>query len=473
MPRREHSPDVPLPEDDRPLLPFNLEAEKCVLGAILIDNSQFDVIAPWVDDGFFYRDAHSRIWEAMGVLAEARAAIDLVTLKDELARTGELDVCGGPAYIAALTDGVPHATNVDYYADILKDLKTKRRLVHYARRVINAVRHGEKHSAEILSDADSALLGMSGAHETSRLVTSEQAVNSHFALMDWRVHNKGKLLGIDTGFPQINEQTLGWQRGDLNIVAARPSIGKTALLMNSIVRSARGGARWAVFSLEMKVAQLMDRMLSAESNIPVTRILNGYLTDPDYAHLSAAMSELSALPIYIDDTTRRTVAHMRRTCRRLKMQGGLDGLGIDYIQLMSAAPDQRSENRTRVLDEISRSLKELADELNIAVVALSQLSRKDKNAPDQRPQLTDLRESGGLEQNADTVSFLHRENHKKGGPTEFILDKQRMGPCGTVMLTFDRDITRFDDAPDVPVPEDVPPPPKPRRAPKVPKPPGF
>lgn len=448
--------------DDRPLFPHNDEAERCVLGAILIDNAQFDVAASILDDSAFFHESHSRVWEAMVALADKRKPIDLVQIKDELARSNELANCGGPAYIASLTDGVPRAANVDHYARIVKEMATKRSLSHFARRIIDAVRSSDQAPDDILNNADQALLRLSGQVEDSEEVTMEQAANQHFDRLSWRVEHRGELIGIDTGFQQINEDTLGWQRRDLTIIAARPSMGKTAFAMNSVIASAKNGARWAVFSLEMDRSQLMDRLIAVESGIPLSRILAGYFGEAEYEKLSLALSSIAALPMVIDDGSTQTISGIRRKARRMITQlGGLDGILIDYVQLMSAERDHRHENRTQQLDDISRDAKKLAKELNVAMMVLSQLSRKPKGQEEEEPTMSDLRQSGGLEQNADVVAFIHRINHKMGGPTKFIIDKQRMGPTGARMLDFDRDITKFTDAPDAPM---LVPPPKPARS---------
>lgn len=445
--KRERAIEV---DDDAPFLPHNIEAEKALLGAILIDNRQFDVVSGMgVDDLTFFRAAHSRIWEAMGALSESGAGIDLVTLKDELARSGELEQCGGPAYIASLTDGVPRASNCDYYADILKDLRIKRSLISYAKRLIDSVRTSGLHGREILANADTGLLTLAGGGERTAVKSAHDLANEHFGVLDRRQANKGQLIGLETGFPSVNEVTLGWQRGDLCIVAARPSIGKSAFIMNSAMSMATAGHKVAVFSLEMTAQQLTDRMISSLSDIELTRILNGNIRENEHTLLGKAMTTISNMPLYVDDTPRRTVGGIRRECRRMMAEHGLDAAIIDYVQLVRGSVDRRGANRTEELDDISNRLKELARELRIPVIALSQLNRKNQDRADPRPVMSDLRQSGSLEQDADLIAFLHRENHKQGGATEFILEKQRMGPCGTLMLNFIRDVTTFVDAPEL------------------------
>jgi replicative DNA helicase len=266
-----------------------------------------------------------------------------------------------------------------------------------------------------------------------------------FAVIESNVARKGQLHGIETGFPSINAQTYGWMPGDLIVIAARPSIGKTVFALNTSVAAARAGAHVAFFSLEMRTEQLEYRLLTALSGVPGDRIKSGYLGEPDFAKLSDAMGVLAGLPIFISDRGRQTVWDVRSACRRVKSEHGLQLVVIDYVQLMAGSLERRGANRQEEITDISRRLKDLADELSVPILLVSQLNRGAETRADPRPKLSDLRESGALEQDADLVCFLHRKHHRVGGTTNFILEKQRNGPTGTVNLTLDRETQQFTD----------------------------
>lgn len=269
--------------------------------------------------------------------------------------------------------------------------------------------------------------------------------------LEWRVAHKGELTGIDTGYPSINELTLGWQHGDLIVIGARPSIGKTTFVLNSAVHAATAGKRVAVFSLEMRRIQLEYRIVAQLSQIPLSRILGGHIGDVDYPHISHALGLMAELPLEIDDRSGQNFWDVRGACRRLKAEGGLDAVIVDYVQLMPGSLERRGATRNEEITDISRRFKVLADELEVPIILLSQLTRENEKRTDPRPKLSDLRESGALEQDADIVAFLHRKNHREGGVTNFIIEKQRNGPTGTVNLTLVRDVTTFLDGGEEPV----------------------
>lgn len=423
-------------------LPHNLEAEKSILGAILIHNEAFDKASELLKAEMFYRTAHRRIFDAMAIVLDNRDAIDLVTLKNELHRTGQLDEVGGPAYISSLVDGLPHATNVMYYAGIVREKFMLRALIQTGNRIMSEAYDAELSSTDIFKNADRALLDVQMIGDRRGLVEMKDRANELMADLEALVENKGKLLGLDTGFKSINEQTMGWQQADLIIIAARPSIGKTAFVLNSAVVPARQGKHVAIFSLEMRRRQLERRMLSFLSGVPLSKIQSGYLTETDYQGLSKALCILGDLPFYINDRSGQNVADIRMACRRQRNENGLDLVIIDYIQLMPGSLERRGASRNEELGDISQRLKWLADELSVPVIVLSQLKRLGHS----RPSLEDLRDSGNLEQDTDLVCFLHRKNHKESGITNFILEKQRNGPTGTVNLSIDRDIQLFTDA---------------------------
>lgn len=433
-----------LDESVEQTLPHNLEAERSVLGVILVDNSAYEVASQVITDKSFFRDAHRRIYAAIAHLIDERQTVaDFVTLREELMRRGDLDDIGGPAYISALADGVPRATNVRYYADIVRDKCTLRDLIYAANKILTDAYAAEDEALTILHRADAAMLDVQNAHVSSRMTTLRESGTELFADFEYRVEHRGQLTGLDTGFTSINELTFGWQPGDLVIIAARPSIGKTTFVMNTAIAAAKGGKRAAIFSLEMRKRQLEYRMMSSLSGVACTRLLSGVVGQVDYPKISQAFETMSALPVSIDDRARQTVHEIRGACRRLKADAGIDLVVIDYVQLMSGTLDRKGTTRNEELTDISRRLKLLGDELGAAIIVLSQLRRLEAR---RRPQLDDLRDSGAIEQDADIVAFLHRSDHRVSGATEFILAKQRNGPTGSVKLTIDRDTLTFTDA---------------------------
>lgn len=433
----------PPPNGDR-VLPHNLEAERSVLGAILIQNSAYLDLAAQLTPGMFYRDAHRRIFEALvTVLEDRKQEADFVTLNAELDRRGELDEVGGPAYLTALVDGLPHSTNITHYAGLVREAAQHRALIRAGTALVSAAYEATESPAVLLQKTDRALLELQQSGDRRGLVG--MAPGALYQDLERRVATKGILRGIDTGFASINGETMGWQAGDLVVIAARPSIGKTTFAVNAAIAAARTGKHVAIFSLEMRRIQIEYRMLSSLANVPLRKILSGYLADVDYAPLSEAFTTLDALPLYITDRAGLTAWDVRMACRRLRNETQLDLVVVDYVQLMPGTLDRRGATRNEEVTDISRRLKELADELAVPILLLSQLNRGAEGRLDPRPKLTDLRESGALEQDADLVCFLHRKNHREGGVTNFIIEKQRNGPTGTVNLTLDRDVTLFTD----------------------------
>jgi replicative DNA helicase len=430
-------------------LPHNLEAERSVLGAILVHNDAFNLAAQVIDSGDFYRDAHRRIFDRMVALNERRAAIDFVTLKEELARSGELDEVGGPAYIASLADGVPRATNVEYYAKIVKEKATLRNLIYAANKILTDAYEADQESDLILDAAESAIFAVADDRLKAGFVAMRDLVKESFPKIEQLFEQKRLITGVPTGFVDIDEMTRGLQAGDLVIVAARPSMGKTSLVLN-IAQYVASQPDHVVgfFSLEMSKESLFLRLLTSEAQVDGHRLLSGAIGGKDYGRISHALETLSGMKLHIDDSANIGVLEMRAKARRLQAEHGLSLLIVDYIQLMSGRG--RFENRTLELASISRSLKGLAKELNVPIVVLSQLSRAPESRSDHRPQLSDLRESGALEQDADVVVLIYRDdvynrdpNSPDAGTAELILAKQRNGPTGTVRLAFLREQTRF------------------------------
>lgn len=429
-------------------LPHNLEAERCVLGAILIHNEAFNVAAELIDANDFFRDAHRRVFDKMVGLNERGQAIDFVTLKDELNRSGDLDEVGGPAYISALADGVPRSTNVDHYARIVKEKSTLRNLIYSANRIVSTAYTAEDAADAVLDRAEQEIFSIAEDNIHTGFVPLSSLVQDGFTAIEKLQAHQSVVTGVPTGFADIDELTAGLQPSDLTIIAARPSMGKTAFVLN-IAQHVGTKEKGTVgfFSLEMAKEQLFMRMLTTEAQVDSHRFRTGRLSESDYQSLSDAMEKLSDANVFIDDTAGLGVLEMRAKSRRLKAEHGLDLLIIDYLQLMQGRG--RFENRTQELAAISRALKGLAKELHVPVVALSQLSRAPESRSDRRPQLSDLRESGALEQDADVVLFIYREEMYEENPenqnlAEIIIGKQRNGPTGTVKLAFLKQQTRFE-----------------------------
>jgi replicative DNA helicase len=430
-------------------LPHNLEAERSVLGAILVHNDAFNLAAQVIDSNDFYRDAHRRIFDKMVALNERHDAIDFITLKEELARSGQLDDVGGPAYIASLADGVPRATNVEYYAKIVKEKSTLRNLIYAANKILTNAYEADQESDLVLDEAESAIFAVADDRLKAGFVPMRDLVKESFPKIEQLFEQKRLITGVPTGFVDLDEMTRGLQGGDLVIVAARPSMGKTSLVLN-IAQYVATQPEHSVgfFSLEMSKESLFLRLLTAEAQVDGHRLLSGAIGGKDYGRISHALETLSAMRLFIDDSASISVLEMRAKSRRLQAEHGLSLLVVDYIQLMSGRG--RFENRTLELASISRSLKGLAKELNVPIVVLSQLSRAPEARSDHRPQLSDLRESGALEQDADVVVLIYRDdvynkdpNSPDAGTAELILAKQRNGPTGVVRLAFLREQTRF------------------------------
>ena len=431
------------------MLPHNLEAERSVLGAILVHNDAFNLAVQVIDSTDFYRDAHRRVFEKMIALNERAQAIDFVTLKEELSRGGELDEVGGPAYIASLADGVPRATNVEYYARIVKEKSTLRALITAAGKILTNAYEADQESDLILDEAESAIFAVADDRLKAGFVSMRDLVHSTYPKIELAFEQKRLITGVPTGFVDLDEMTRGLQPGDLVIVAARPSMGKTSLVLN-MAQYVAAQPEYTVgfFSLEMSKESLFIRLLTSEAQIDSHRLMSGAVGHKDYGRISHALESLSGMKLYIDDTANIGVLEMRAKSRRLQAEHGLSLIVVDYIQLMSARG--RFENRTLELANISRSLKGLAKELSVPIVVLSQLSRAPEARSDHRPQLSDLRESGALEQDADLVILIYRDdaynrdpNNPDAGTAELIVGKQRNGPTGVVRLAFLREQTRF------------------------------
>jgi replicative DNA helicase len=434
-------------------LPHNLEAERSVLGAILLHNDAFNLAAEVIDSHDFFRDAHRRIFDKMVKLAERGDAIDLVTLKEELGRSGDLEEVGGPAYITALVDGVPRSMNIEHYARIIKEKATLRSLIFSANKILATAYEAEEEADAILDQAEHAIFAIADDKVRDGFVSLRDLARGSLDTIE-KLHARKELVtGVPSGFTDLDAMTSGFQSSDLIIVAGRPSMGKTSLVLNVAQHvGTKTDLTVGMFSLEMSKEQLFLRMLTAEARIDAHRLRGGFLGERDWGRLSQAIGTLSETKIFVDDTPSIGVLEMRAKCRRLAAEHGLNLVIVDYIQLMQGRG--RFENRTLELASISRSLKGLAKELSVPIVVLSQLSRAPESRADHRPQLSDLRESGALEQDADVVIFIFREDQyvdrsqpptDAQGVAELIVGKQRNGPTGVVKLAFIREFTRFEN----------------------------
>jgi replicative DNA helicase len=433
-------------------LPHSLDAEKSVLGAILIHNEAFNHAAELIDARDFFRDAHRRIFDKMVALSERGDAIDFITLKEELSRAGELDDVGGPAYIASLADGVPRSANVEYYARIVKEKSTLRSLIYSANKILTEAYEAEQEPDLLLDEAERAIFAIAEDRIRAGFVPLRDLVQSSFTTIEKLQQTKGAVTGVPSGFYDLDEMTTGFQPGDFVVIAARPSMGKTSLVLN-IAQHVGTATSMTVgfFSLEMSKEQLFMRMLTSEARVDAHRFRTGHLSEKDYGRLSHALGTLAEARVFIDDTASIGVLEMRAKARRLKAEHGLNLLVVDYLQLMQGRG--RFESRQQEVSAISRSLKGLAKELSVPIIALSQLSRAPEGRTDHRPQLSDLRESGAIEQDADLVIFIYRPEvydkeettPENQGIAEIIIGKQRNGPIGSVKLSFLNQFTRFEN----------------------------
>jgi replicative DNA helicase len=431
------------------VLPNNAEAERTVLGAVLVDNQAFNSAAEVLARDDFYREAHRRIFEAMGALSERSQSIDTVTLADELQRAQSLDAVGGAAYLASLVDGLPRITNVEQWSRIIKEKAVLRNLIHAGNRIVQSAFEGDEDAALILDRAEKSIFDIAERRIRQGFVGIREIVKESFRTIDQLSQSKELVTGLPTGFMDLDEKTSGLQKGDLIIVAARPAMGKTSFCLNIAQNTTkRTGEVVGVFSLEMSTKQLVLRMLCSDARVDAHKLRTGNLNEKDWARLAKAYAELSTARIFIDDSATLTPLEMRAKCRRLKAEHGLGLIIVDYLQLVSGSA--RAENRQQEISAISRSLKGLAKELDVPVIALSQLSRAPEARTDRRPQLADLRESGAIEQDADIVMFIFREEEYKPseenrGVAEIIIGKQRNGPTGTFRLAFIKEFTRFEN----------------------------
>ncbi|WP_339205788.1 replicative DNA helicase [Paenibacillus sp. FSL K6-3182] len=428
--------------------PQNLEAEQAVIGAILLQSEALITAMERVRSDDFYSGPHRQIYEAMVEIAENNQPVDLVTLTAHLQDQHLLEEIGGVSYLAKLANSVPTAANVDYYAQIVEEKSMLRRLIRTATNIVSDGYANSEDVGVLLGDAEKQILEISNRRSGSGFISIRDVLMEVFEKVEQLYQDKGGTTGIPSGFTDLDRMTAGFQRSDLIIVAARPSVGKTAFALNVAQNvGVRARETVAIFSLEMSAAQLVQRMICAEANVDAQRMRTGHLEGDDWEKLTMAIGSLSEAQIFIDDTPGITVAEIRAKCRRLKKEKGLGMIMIDYLQLISGR-GKAGENRQQEVSEISRTLKQIARELEVPVIALSQLSRGVEQRQDKRPMMSDLRESGSIEQDADIVSFLYRDDYydkesEKKDIIEIIIAKQRNGPVGTVELVFLKKYNKF------------------------------
>ncbi len=433
------------------LPPQHIEAEQSVLGGILIENEAINRVTEILDADDFYRDAHRKIFNALIDLSERDEPADLITMTNELRKTDQLDSVGGASYLASLIDSVPTAANIEYYAKIVKEKAILRKLIQTSTEIITQSYEDRGDVEGFLDEAERAIFEISEKRVRPSFYPIREIVKASFATIEKLFQKKEAVTGVPSGFRELDRMTAGFQPSDLIIIAGRPSMGKTAFCLDVAEYAAiNNKIPVAIFSLEMSKEQLVIRMLCSQAHVEGTRLRTGYLNESDWPKLTIAAGNLSEAPIYIDDTAALSALELRAKARRLKADRGLGMVIVDYLQLMKGRA--RVESRQQEISEISRSLKALAKELNIPVIAVSQLSRKTEERTGNRPQLSDLRESGAIEQDADLILFIYRdeiynrsEDNPNRGKAEVVIGKQRNGPIGKIDLAFLDKFTTFKD----------------------------
>jgi replicative DNA helicase len=431
--------------------PHSLEAEKTVLGGILINNESLNVVLSIITPEDFYKEAHQKIIERIAALVDKGLSVDLLTLSEEIQRAGLLEEIGGMSYLSALMDGVPKSLNVEYYAQIIKEKALLRRLILSSAKIISASYEQKDEADDLLNEAQAAIVELADQRIRPGFIPVRNLTEPTLAMIKRFQDRKEAVTGVPSGFRALDNLTAGFHPSELVIIAARPSMGKTALALNiAQYAGTRTDYSAAFFSMEMAKEQLVIRLLCAEAQMDIKRVRTGFISERDFEKIKLAGETLSRSKIYIDETPGVTVMEMKAKARRLRMEQHLDVIFIDYIQLMR--PGGRFENRNQEMSFISRSLKELAKELQIPVVGISQLSRApEKGRKEAHPQLSDLRESGAIEQDADVVIFIYRpeyyhpDDETLHGLAEVNVAKQRNGPTGVLKLAFIREYARFAD----------------------------
>ncbi len=429
--------------------PQNIEAEIAVLGSMLIEEEAIAQAVETVNPLSFYKDAHKKIFQAIVDLYNANKAVDLVTLTEELKRKGSLDEVGGAAYLTELTAAVPTAANVQHYAKIVKEKAILRNLIHTSTQIVAQSYDGQQDANSLLDKAERLIFEIAGSQLKGVSVSIKEIIKDSIETIEGFYRRKAHVTGLATGFDDLDVMTSGLHKGELIIIAGRPSMGKSALatcIAEYVGVQNQGPV--AMFSLEMSKEQLVQRMLCSHARVELQKARSGFLTQADWPKLVTAAGKLAEAPIYIDDSAGLTALELRAKARRLKAHHNIALVIVDYLQLMTNP--SRAENRQQEISEISRSLKSLAKELNLPLIAISQLSRAPEKRESYRPRLSDLRESGAIEQDADVVMLLFREEYynpkeENKGIAEVIVAKQRNGPIGSQKLIFLSEYTRFEN----------------------------
>ncbi|MBL4621507.1 MAG: replicative DNA helicase [Immundisolibacteraceae bacterium] len=432
--------------------PHSIDAEQSVLGGLMLDSEAWELVADRVGEDDFYRQSHQIIFAAIRKLHDRSEPCDVITLSEALQAIGKVDEVGGLAYLGELAQGTPSSANIAAYADIIRERSITRQLTRVGSRIAESGFNPDGRTvAELLDSAEKEIFDIAerGAKGKKGFVSIEQVLPDVISQLDELFNSDGSLSGLSTGFADLDEKTAGLQKSDLIIIAARPSMGKTSLVMNLAENVAiRERVPVAIFSMEMPANQLANRLLASLGRVDTKRLRTGDLAEDDWPRITSAVTLLSEAPIYIDDTPALSPMELRARARRLKRKHGLGLILVDYLQLMQVPGS--NENRTNEISEISRTLKALAKELEVPVVALSQLNRSLEQRPDKRPKMSDLRESGAIEQDADVILFIYRDevyndDSDAKGIAEIIIAKQRNGPIGTLRLAFVGAYTRFED----------------------------
>ena len=439
------------PREEKRFGPHSIEAEEAVIGAVLIYPEALLELSSLVQPDDFYELKHRWIWEAILALSERNDAIDLLTVTEELRHRQKLEDVGGAVYVAQLANNTPTYLYAETYAQVVQRAAVRRRLMEAAGKIADLARDEGRELQEAISAAEVALFAVTDQSLRQEIIPIEQAVNDYYRRIEELFLSQQEILGVPTRFGALDKLLGGLQKSDLIIVAARPGMGKTSFLLSLTLNAARfANARTAFFSLEMGNEQLVQRLYSSETGINSQRLREGKLEAHEWDRFTEATSRLNKLPIFIDDTPGISVQQVRARCRRLKKEGGLDLVIVDYLQLLTSGVARMDANRVQEISYISRSLKEMARELKVPVLAAAQLSRAVEQRADKRPQLSDLRESGSIEQDSDIVMFLYRdemynENTERPNQADVIVAKHRNGPTGTVPLYFRKDLTQFVD----------------------------
>ena len=429
-------------------LPQSIEAEQSVIGSMIIDKSAIAQVAENLTEDDFYRDGHKIIYKSIFEMFKNDMAVDLVTLLEYLKSTDQLEKAGGVTYITEVSSSVPTTANLSSYIKIVEEKSILRRLIKASTAIIEDSYNKQGEVEGVLDLAEKKIFDIAEKRSTSDFEALSDVLERGFLEIERLFNNKGQITGVPSGFTDLDAKTSGFQKGDMVLIAARPSMGKTTFALNIAENAAlREGKSVVIFSLEMPKEQLAYKLLCSEANVDMLKLRTGNLDDKDWENIARATGPLSKAKIYIDDTAGVTVMEMRSKCRRLKMEYGIDLILIDYLQLMSGSS---SENRQQEVSEISRSIKALAKEMECPVIALSQLSRAPEQRADHRPMLSDLRESGSIEQDADLVMFLYRDEYynketEDKNMAECIVAKHRNGPVGTVKMAFLGALSKFGD----------------------------